>query len=123
MTIPELETAFEKRFPVIHDCHNTATPGEYLYSYVSAIIKRHSDHLGKIIIQAEVKNATLNTVALVDPAELRYATPEEFTNYKIKEKKDKKRDALLELETQDRRMLVEEGRIQESVQHYLLQRG
>ena len=101
MTLAELDIAFEKRFPVIHDCRNTASPKKYLYSYVSAIIKRHSDHLGKIIIQAEVKNATFNSVTLVDPAELRYATPEEFTNYnkKIKEQKNEKGDALLELET------------------------
>lgn len=80
MTIPELETAFEKRFPVIHDCHNTASPGQYFYSYVSAIIKRFSEEK-EIIIQAEVKNTMHNAVAIVDPAELRYATPEEFTNY------------------------------------------
>ena len=99
MTIPELETAFEKRFPVIHACHNTATPGEYFYSFVSAIIKRSSDD--EIIIQAEVKNVTHNAVAIVNPEELRYATPEEFTNYnkKIKEQKNEKGDALLELET------------------------
>lgn len=101
MTIPELEAAFEKHFPVIHTCHNTATPGEYFYSYVSAITKRFSDY--KIIIQAEVKNITHNAVAIVNPEELRYATPEEFTNYyKGLEKRqgDKiKDDSLLLLET------------------------
>lgn len=102
MTIPELETAFEKRFPVIHVCNNTTTPGEYFYSFVSAIITRFAND--KIIVQAEVKNTTYNSVTIVDPAELRYATPAEFTNYyKTQEKKNGKgteqRDSLLYLET------------------------
>ena len=103
MTLTELTTAFERRFPVIHECRNTATPGEYFYSYVSAIIKRHSDHLDKIVYQAEVKNTVVNSVTTVDPEELRYATPEEFTNYykRMEEHhgESNKKDSLLCLET------------------------
>ena len=104
MTLAELDTALTNRLPVIHDYRNTASPGEYFYSYVSGIIKRYSDDENKLIIQAEVKNVTHNATAIVDPTALRYATPEEFTNYykKLEERNGKETeqgDSLLLLET------------------------
>lgn len=103
MTLAELDTALKNRFPVIHEYNNTASPGQYFYSYVSAIIHRFSEKSKTVVIQAEVKNVACNSVAIVNPDELRHATPEEFTNYyKGLEKRqgDKiKDDSLLLLET------------------------
>ena len=72
MTPEQLDKALRSRCPVVHE---NAKYGSVRYSYVSGIITRYNEVLGRVETSVEVTDRTGNSVSICDPAELRFWQP------------------------------------------------